>query len=78
MLKKSLKRLRMGEIEAASSRKQEFARRARTRIMDHDASPRARNHFRSHQAGRPCANDDCTGFRLHTQAFKKHPRRLIA
>ena len=57
-LKKSLKRLRMGEIEAASSRKQEFARRTRTRVMDHDASPRERHRLGRHQPRRPCANDE--------------------
>ena len=70
-LKKSLKRFGMGKIEAASSRKQEFARRTRTGVMDDDASPGARHHLRRHQPRRPCANDDRTGPRLHPRAFKK-------
>src|ERR1700722_2070170 len=73
-LKKSLQRLRMGEIEAAASCKQEFARRTRTRIMDHDASPGGRHRLRRHQPRRPCANDDRTRLRLHPRAFRKPTR----
>src|ERR1700727_835112 len=66
----------MGEVEAASSRKQEFARRTGTRIMDHDAAPGERHRLRRHQPRRPRANDETlllirVGVRLHSRGFKK-------